>query len=100
MRLKVISGIMLTLFVVSLLSTVMSVSATAGWIPEDISGPQDAPDGKVDMFDILVVGLAFGSKPGDPNWDPVADVETTFSLNLIDIFDLVTIAVHFGEFDC
>jgi len=35
----------------------------------DING-----DRIIDVMDILVVGLAFGSKPGDPNWNPIADL--------------------------
>jgi hypothetical protein len=49
----------------------------------------------VDIADLVTCALAFGSKPGDDNWDPRADVANEFSL--IDIVDLVTIAIHFGE---
>lgn len=52
-------------------------------------------DGIVDIVDVVVVGLAFGSEPGDDNWDPRADVANTFGL--IDIVDVVFVAIHFGE---
>lgn len=59
------------------------------WIPEDING-----DGSVDISDITIAAIAFGSRPGDPNWNPIADVCQD---GIIDIFDLVTIAIHYGE---
>jgi len=59
------------------------------WIPEDING-----DGIVNIQDILIAALAFGSRPGDPNWNPIADLDNN---GIINILDLVTIAIHFGE---
>jgi len=58
-------------------------------IPGDINN-----DGTVDIFDCVVVALAFGSKPGDPNWNPVADINND---GIVDIFDIVVVALHFGE---
>jgi len=52
-------------------------------------------DGIVDIVDLVTCALAFGSKPGDDNWDPRADVANEFGL--INIVDLVMIAIHFGE---
>lgn len=49
----------------------------------------------VDIFDVVIAANAFGSRPGDPNWDPRADFKP--ECGLIDIFDLVVIGVHFGE---
>lgn len=89
MKLKVISGMMLTLFLVSMLSTVVSVSAGAGWIPADI-----VEDGEIDILDVAAAAKAFGSKSGDPNWNASADLVAD---NLIDIFDLVSVAIHYGE---
>lgn len=51
-------------------------------------------DGTVDIFDLTVAALAFGSAPSDPNWNADADLNSD---NIIDIFDLVVIALHFGE---
>ena len=39
--------------------------------------------------------IAFGSQPSDPNWNPQADVAEPF--DLIDIHDLVAVALHFSE---
>jgi peptide/nickel transport system substrate-binding protein len=51
-------------------------------------------DFHVDIFDIVIVGLAFGAKPGDENWDPRADIAPEYGT--IDIFDIVRIALKFG----
>lgn len=59
--------------------------------------PQVSPDvngdGVVDLLDIVAAGLAFGSYPGHPRWNPVPDINQD---NLIDIFDLVLIAINWG----
>lgn len=51
-------------------------------------------DGVVDINDIAVAGLAFGSFPGHPRWNPIVDVNKD---NKIDIYDLVIIATNFGK---
>ena len=50
-------------------------------------------DGIVNIKDIGICCKAFGSTPSDPRWDPRADLTGD---SLVDIFDLVTIAVNFG----
>jgi peptide/nickel transport system substrate-binding protein len=50
-------------------------------------------DFTVDIFDIVQVGLAFGARPGDPNWNAAADLVDD---DIIDIFDLVKVAIAFG----
>jgi len=62
-------------------------------IEGDISG-----DGIVDIEDIIICALAFGSRPGDIKWDERADIwPQPEGDNLIDIFDLVTIAINYGK---
>lgn len=51
-------------------------------------------DGKVDIFDIVQVGLSFGSEAGQPEYNIEADVDVN---GVIDIFDCVKIALKFGE---
>lgn len=51
-------------------------------------------DGIVDIFDGVIMGVAFGSRPGDPNWNPIADIVPD---NFIDIQDVALWAIHFGE---
>jgi hypothetical protein len=48
----------------------------------------------VDIFDIVRVAVAFSSTRGDPSWDPNADLNND---NIIGIFDIVVVALHFGE---
>jgi len=54
------------------------------------------PDGTVDIYDLVTVAKAYGSGPGDPNWNPNADINGD---DIIDIFDLVLVAKHYGETD-
>ena len=55
----------------------------------DING-----DGKVDIRDITVVAMAFGSEPGDENWNQVADLNND---EIIDIRDITIVAMEFGK---
>jgi parallel beta-helix repeat protein len=60
-----------------------------------ITSPGDInADQVVDIFDCASVALAFGSRPGDPNWSPNADINND---GIVDIFDIVVVALHFGE---
>lgn len=71
-------------------------------IPHQVTGgffknfnPYDLnQDGIVDIIDVSIVALAFGSTPSKPNWNPRADVNYD---GIIDIFDLVAVTIHFGE---
>ena len=51
-------------------------------------------DGIVDIYDVVIAALAFGSYPGHPRWNPQADLKND---DLIDIVDLVIIGVNFGK---
>ena len=51
-------------------------------------------DGIVDISDAILAGKAFGSRPGDPNWNPEADV---LGHGVVDIFDIIVIASNFGH---
>ena len=53
-------------------------------------------DGTVDLNDFYIISLAYGSRPGDPNWNRIADLNRD---NIINILDLRTAARHYGE-DC
>ncbi|MCS7125042.1 MAG: cohesin domain-containing protein [Candidatus Bathyarchaeota archaeon] len=55
----------------------------------DING-----DRIIDIFDIAAATAAYDSRPGDPNWNPEADV--AFPFGLIDIFDVVSIAAMYN----
>ncbi len=42
-------------------------------------------DGKVNIQDITIVAVAYGSKPGDPKWNAIADLDKNGQINIIDI---------------
>jgi hypothetical protein len=51
-------------------------------------------DGSVNIIDLIVLARSFGSKLGDPNWNPDADINND---NIINILDAILIAGHFGK---
>jgi len=42
-------------------------------------------DGTVNIVDISMVAIAFGTKPGDEHWDSIADMDKNEEINIIDI---------------
>ena len=50
-------------------------------------------DLNVDIFDIVVLAISFGSTIGTPNYNPLADLNED---GVVDIFDIVIVAVNFG----
>lgn len=51
-------------------------------------------DGTVNILDVSIVALAFGSTPEDPNWNIIADLNNDETVNILDIS---TVAVEFGK---
>src|SRR2546426_1284992 len=51
-------------------------------------------DCKVSVVDLATVALAYGSKPGSPNWNPNADVTGD---GIVNIIDLATVAINYGQ---
>jgi hypothetical protein len=43
-------------------------------------------DGTVNILDIFMVAKAFGSIPGDKNWNAVADLNTDSIINVLDVY--------------
>ena len=58
-------------------------------IPGDING-----DDIVDIFDAIIASNAYGSRVGDPNWNPEADLKED---GVIDIYDVILLSMHFGQ---
>jgi len=54
----------------------------------DING-----DGTVNFGDAILAGGAFSSKPGDPNWNPNADLNRDDCINYLDV---IILGVNFG----
>jgi PKD repeat protein len=60
--------------------------------PGDVTG-----DGKVNIYDITMICMAYDSKPGDPNWNPIVDFcPSDWSHDVINIFDVVTCLQYYG----
>ena len=51
-------------------------------------------DGRVDITDVAIAARAFGTREGDPAWDPRADITKDGYVNMLDI---AIVASHFGE---
>jgi len=51
-------------------------------------------DGIVDIRDLVLVRLAFGSEPGEPDWNPEADLNRD---GIIDIIDATILRSQAGE---
>jgi hypothetical protein len=51
-------------------------------------------DGRVDILDLTAVAIAFGSRPGDPNWNPDTDFDEN---GVINILDLVRVTINYGR---
>jgi nitrous oxidase accessory protein len=60
------------------------------WKPGDIDHDLD-----IDIFDVVKCGIAYGSTPSDPNWNPHCDINEPY--RIIDIFDVVIIGINYGE---
>lgn len=61
----------------------------------DING-----DGKVDMRDVAIAAAAFGTRPGEPKWNPDADITGSIPMvpdGVVDMRDVATIAKNFGS---
>jgi hypothetical protein len=42
----------------------------------------------------VTLALAYGSKPGDTNWNPNADIDGN---GIVDSADLTILALHYGQ---
>jgi thermitase len=58
--------------------------------------PGDANlDNKVNLQDLVIIALAYGSEPGRSNWNPLADIAPPYGI--IGLTDLVTVASYYGK---
>ena len=65
----------------------------------DYRGPGDVNgDGWVELMDFWYISLAFGSRPGDPNWDQRADLNFD---DIVELMDFYVASQNFGNtYDC
>jgi len=69
--------------------TTVDGTVHASTIPGDLNG-----DGKVSLQDLVILALAYGSKPDSANWNPKADIDGN---GVVGLSDLVILAQHYGE---
>jgi hypothetical protein len=62
-------------------------SLIASWAIVTIPGDVDG-DFKAGLSDLHILAAAYGSKPGDPNWNPNADIDGNGTVNLQDLLIL------------
>ena len=60
-------------------------------IAGDVNG-----DGTVDASDLFDLIKAYGSKPGDDNWNPNCDLNNDIKIDASDLFDL---SKNYGKSD-
>jgi len=60
----------------------------------EVVSPDLNSDSEVDLQDLTLQKSAFGSRPGNPRWNPKADVNRD---NIINIVDVALIAINFGK---
>jgi parallel beta-helix repeat protein len=63
------------------------------WAPELLKADLN-DDGVVNILDISIVAIAFGSTPEDSNWNIIADLNND---QIINILDVSTVALEFGK---
>ena len=80
------------LFVFLFLFSVTSLALIPGDFGSAGGGP---PDGCVDFEDLMIFAMAYGSTPGDANWNELCDI---YPDGVIDFEDLMVFAMHYGEF--
>jgi hypothetical protein len=64
-----------------------------GWVFIKMLGDVNG-DRVIDILDVAAISLAYGSHPGNTNWNPEADIAPPYGC--IDILDLVTCTKQYG----
>jgi hypothetical protein len=62
-----------------------TLSRFQAFMLEVTASPDLNRDGTADILDITIVAEAFRSRPGDANWNPVADLNGDSVVNIIDL---------------
>ena len=101
-ELSTIDSSMADLFENKAIMTVLTYEGPLDKLTGDMAITETSPvmtgdlntDGKVDIYDVITVTIAFGSKLGDPNWNLIADANND---DAVDIFDVVLVATNFGK---
>ena len=86
------------IFFIFLFFSINSLALIPGDFGSAGGGP---PDGVVDFEDLMIFAMAYGSIPGDANWNPLCDIAgqgSTTPDGVVDFEDLMIFAMHYGEF--
>jgi len=90
MRNKIVAILLVSVFVLGMASLSMTKSlATSKY---DLDG-----NGKIDMEDMYMCALAFGSYTGHTRYDIKCDVAPDALDGNVNMLDIYAIAAHFGE---
>ena len=63
------------------------------WLVKTCAGGDVNGDGVVDIFDLSLVGLAYGSFEGEPRYNPDADLNED---GIVDIGDITIVCINYG----
>jgi len=66
-----------------------------GWVVETILGDLNG-DRQVNIVDVSIAAKAYGSKPGNPRWNPNADLDNNGTISIVDISK---VAKEYGKKD-
>jgi hypothetical protein len=65
-----------------------------GWVKIKYLGDVNG-DGRVDVYDACILLACYGTREGDPNYEPEADMAPRWGI--IDLYDAVTLLAHYGQ---
>jgi len=94
MKQKSIEMVIIAILLISVMFSAFPVARAQpppppNWLIADIDY-----DGDITLYDAVTAAVAYGSEPGDPNWNIAADLVRDDKIN---IFDLVTILAVYGK---
>lgn len=79
--------------VISYVPVRVDETCTASVVVNPLKGDING-DGVVNVLDLSIVGIAFGSYPGHAKWSPLADLKKD---NKINVLDLSTVGINYGK---
>jgi len=65
-----------------------------GWVKIKMLGDING-DGAVDVYDAVLLNTIYGSREGDPEWNPEADLAPEWGI--INLYDAVTLLINYGK---
>lgn len=80
MNKRLVSGIMVTLLVLGMAMLILNIQPAKAVVPSDLDG-----DGDVDMADVMIAALAFGSTSSNPRWNADADINADGKIDMKDL---------------